>query len=52
MWTCPTSHLTYELGGFSTLKGTLLAIGSALREVEMGRVNMVFVGQTTVHGLT
>lgn len=45
-------HLTYELGGFSTLKGALLAVGRALGEVEMGGVNMVFVRQTAVHRLT
>lgn len=45
-------HLTNKLGRFSTLKGALLAVGSALGEVEMGRMNMVFVWQTTVHRLT
>lgn len=44
--------LTYKLGRLSTLKGALLAVGSALRKVEMGRMNMVFVWQTTVHRLT
>jgi len=36
-------HLTYELGRFSALKSALLAIGSALRETEMGWMYMVFV---------
>lgn len=52
MCACSIVYLTYELGRFSTLKGTFLAISSALREVEMGRMNMVFVWQTTVHRLT
>lgn len=52
MCACSTMYLTYELGGFSTLKGALLAVGSAFREVEMGRMDMVFVWQTTVHRLT
>lgn len=52
--TCASStmDLTYKLGRFSTLKGALLAVGSALWEVETGRMNMVFVRQTTVHRLT
>lgn len=45
-------YLTYELGRLSTLKGAFLAVGSALWECEMGRMNMVFVWQTTVHRLT
>lgn len=45
-------NLTYELRRFSTLKSALLAIGSALGELEMGRVNVIFVWQATVHRLT
>lgn len=45
-------NLTYKLGRFSTLKSALLAVGGALREGEMGRMNMVFVWQATVNGLT
>lgn len=45
-------NLTYKLRRLPTLKGAPLAVGSALREVEMGRMNVVFVWQTTVHRLT
>lgn len=45
-------NLTYELSRFSTSKSALLAVGSALGEVEVGRMNVVFVWQTAVHGLT
>lgn len=44
--------LTHELGRFSTLKGALFAIGGALGEHEMGGVDVVFVRQAAVHGLT
>lgn len=52
MFSWSPMHLTYELGRFSTLESALLAVGSALGEVEMGGVNMVFVWQTTVYRLT
>lgn len=45
-------NLTYKLRRLPTLKGAPLAVGSTLREVEMGRMNVVFVWQTTVHRLT
>lgn len=45
-------YLTYKLGRFSTLESALFAIGCALGEHEMGGVNVVFVRQAAVHGLT
>lgn len=52
MFRCCLLYLTYELRRLPALKGALLAVGSALGEVEMCGVNVVFVWETTVHRLT
>lgn len=46
------TELTYELCRLPTLKSALFAVGRALGEREMGRVNVVFVRQAAVDGLT
>ena len=47
----PVSKLTYELRGLLALEDTLLAVGGAVGEVEVGRVDVVLVGQAAVHRL-
>lgn len=51
-YACANLDLTDKLGRFSTLESALFAVGCALGEHEMGRVNVVFVRQAAVHGLT
>lgn len=46
------AELTYELRRFPTLKRALFAVGRALGEREMGRVDVVFVRQAAVDRLT
>lgn len=46
------TELTYELCRFPTLKSALFAVGRALGKRKMGRVNVVFVRQAAVDGLT
>lgn len=49
---CANMDLTYKLGRFPTLESALFAVGCALGEHELGGVNVVFVRQAAVHGLT
>lgn len=47
----PPLTLTYELCWLSTMEGAPLAVGGALGEDELRRVNMVFVRQPAVDWL-